>query len=277
VSLIEYSDVIQGSDEWHAQRRGIVTASVVGKLVTRRALTGIDYECPDCGARPDAPCLSKVRRGGEVSAPIKTLHPGRAEAARRSDARTVLEVARGDEATGLIAQLVAERITGYTDPTYVGDDMLRGIEDEPWAREKYAEFYQRTVTEIGFLLRKEDTWQLGYSPDGLVGDDGLIEVKAPRAKTHLRTILAGEVPDHYMAQCQAGLLVSGRDWLDFISFSGGMPMWHKRLYPDPAWHEAIIAAVKQFEAAAAEMTADYLAKTDGLPATERTTFMEMTI
>jgi hypothetical protein len=225
VSLIEYPDVIQGSDEWHDQRRGIVTASVVGQLVTPKTL----------------------------------------------------KIAANDKSRGIVAQLVAERITGYTDPTYVGDDMLRGIDDELRAREKYAEVYQRPVREVGFLLRKEDTWQLGYSPDGLIGDDGLIEVKSRRAKLHLSTILAGEVPAEYMAQCQAGLLVSGREWLDFISYSGGMPMWHKRVRPDPAWQDAIVAAVEQFEETAVEMVAEYAVLTDGLPATERTTEMEMRI
>lgn len=218
MSLIEYADVIQGSDAWHDQRRGIVTASVVGQLVTPKTL----------------------------------------------------KIAANDKSRSIVAQLVAERVAGYTDPTYVGDDMLRGIDDELRARDLYAEVYGRTVREVGFLLRKEDTWQLGYSPDGLVNDDGLIEVKSRRPKLHLRTILDDEVPAEFMAQCQAGLLVSGRNWLDYISYSGGMPMWHKRVYPDPAWHAAIIAAAEQFEATAAEMTADYLAKTAGLPATERT-------
>ncbi|MCU1687823.1 MAG: hypothetical protein JWQ81_8562 [Amycolatopsis sp.] len=218
MTLIEFPDVIQGSDSWHEQRRGIVTASVVGQLVTPKTL----------------------------------------------------KIAASDKSRSIVAQLVAERVTGYTDPTYIGDDMLRGIDDELRARDLYAEFYKRPVREIGFLLRKEDTWQLGYSPDGLVGDDGLIEVKSRRSKLHLRTILDDEVPAEFMAQCQAGLLVSGRAWLDFISYSGGMPMWHKRLYPDPAWHEAIIAAAEQFETTAAEMVADYATKTAGLPATERT-------
>ncbi|WP_432846019.1 lambda exonuclease family protein [Amycolatopsis sp. CA-161197] len=225
MSLIEYPDVIQGSDEWHDQRRGIVTASVVGQLVTPKAL----------------------------------------------------KIAANDKSRSIVAQLVAERITGYTDPTYVGDDMLRGVEDELRARDLYAEVYQRPVREVGFLLRKEGTWQLGYSPDGLVGDDGLIEVKAPRAKGHLSTILADDVPAEYMAQCQAGLLVSGREWLDFISFSGGMPMWHKRVLPEPAWQDAIVAAVEQFEATAAEMVADYAGKTEGLPPTERIVYQEMRI
>jgi hypothetical protein len=225
VSLIEYPEVIQGSDEWHDQRRGIVTASVVGQLVTPKTL----------------------------------------------------KIAANDKSRSIVAQLVAERITGYTDPTYIGDDMLRGIDDELRAREKYTEVYKRPVREVGFLLRKEDTWQLGYSPDGLVGDDGLIEVKSRRAKLHLSTILACEVPAEYMAQCQAGLLVSGREWMDFISYSGGMPMWHKRVRPDPAWQDAIVAAVEQFEETAAGMVAEYAVLTDGLPATERTTEMEMRI
>lgn len=224
MTLIEFPDVIQGSDGWLDQRRGIVTASVIGQLVTPKTL----------------------------------------------------KIAANDKSRSIVAQLVAERITGYTDPQYVSDDMLRGHDEEAQAREKYAEVYA-PVREVGFLLRKEDTWKLGYSPDGLVGDDGLIEVKAPRAKGHLSTILGDEVPAEHMAQCQAGLLVSGREWLDFISFSGGMPMWHKRVYPDPAWQEAIVAAVEQFEATAAEMTADYLAKTEGLPATERIIFQEMVI
>jgi predicted phage-related endonuclease len=218
VSLIEFPDVIQGSDEWHDQRRGLITASVVGQLVTPKTL----------------------------------------------------KIAANDKSRSIVTQLVAERITGYTDPTYIGDDMLRGIEDELRARDLYAEVYERPVREIGFLLRKEKNWQMGYSPDGLVGHDGLIEVKSRRSKLHLATILADEVPAEYMAQCQAGLLVSGREWLDFISYSGGMPMWHKRLFPDPTWHEAIIAAAEQFETTAAEMVSDYATKTAGLPATERT-------
>lgn len=224
MTLTEFPDVIQGSDDWLDQRRGLVTASVVGQLVTPKTL----------------------------------------------------KIAANDKSRSIVAQLVAERITGYTDPQYVSDDMLRGHDEEAQAREKYAEVYA-PVREVGFLLRTEDTWKLGYSPDGLVGVDGLIEVKAPRAKGHLSTILADEVPAEHMAQCQAGLLVSGREWLDFVSFSGGMPMWHKRVYPDAAWQEAIVAAVEQFEATAAEMVADYLAKTEGLPATERIIFQEMVI
>lgn len=225
MTVTEYPDVEQGSDEWLAQRRGIVTASVVGQLVTAKTL----------------------------------------------------KIAANDKSRAIVAQLVAERITGYTDPTYVSDDMLRGADDEVRARDLYAEFYKRPVREVGFILRTEDTWKLGYSPDGLVDGEGLIEVKAPRAKGHLSTILASEVPAEHMAQCQAGLLVTGREWLDFISYSGGMPMWHKRVRPDPVWQDAIVTAVEQFETTATEMIAEYAALTDGLPPTKRLVYQDMVI
>jgi putative phage-type endonuclease len=216
MSLTEYPEVIQGTPEWHDQRRGMVTASAVGTLVT-----------------------------------ASTLKP-----------------AQNDTSRGLTAMLVAERITGYTDPTFFNDDMLRGTLDEPRARDLYSEHYAE-ARETGFLVRDDWGYQIGYSPDGLVGDDGLIEVKAPRAKTHLRTVLADEVPAQHMAQLQAGLLVSGRQWIDFISYSGGMPMWKKRVLPDQRWFDAIVAAVALFEKTAEQMISDYLTKVDGLPATER--------
>jgi putative phage-type endonuclease len=224
MALYVYNDLIQGSEEWLTARRGVVTASTVGRLIT-----------------------------------AKTLKP-----------------ASNDESRGLTALLVAERITGWTDPTYVNFDMQRGNDCEPIARDIYSGLYSQAV-ECGFMLRTEDDWQLGYSPDGVVADDGLLEVKSPRAKTHLNTILADEVPPFYMAQLQAGLLVSGREWIDFLSFCGGMPLFCKRVLPDPKWHEAIVAACRQFEKTAAEMVAAYEAKTKGLPPTERVPDLEMSL
>jgi hypothetical protein len=224
VTLIELPDLIQGTDEWLEQRRGLVTASVVGKLIT-----------------------------------AKTIKP-----------------ASNDDSRGLTALLVAERITGHVDPVYVSDDMLRGQEDEPRARDLYSERYA-PVRETGFMIREEDGWRLGYSPDGLVGDDGLIEVKSRRAKKQLMTILSDEVPTENMAQLQAGLLVTGRQWIDYVSYCGGMPMYVKRVLPDDRWFEAIVAAVKQFEITAAEMVAAYHPATEGLAPTERAVDLEMVI
>jgi putative phage-type endonuclease len=215
VTLHEHPKVDQGSPEWHTLRRGIVTASVVGKLLT-----------------------------------------------------PTLKVADNDTARGITATLVAERITGYTEETPMNSDMWRGVDSEPIARDIYSGHYQQAV-EIGFLKRVEADWTLGYSPDGLVGTDGLLEIKAPRQKTHLNTILADTVPPWNMAQLQAGLLVTGRDWIDFVSYCGGMPLYVKRVFPNAEWAEAITAACIRFEDVAAQIESDYLARTHGLPATER--------
>lgn len=213
--LIEYPEIEQKSEEWYDRRRGVVTASVVGQLIT-----------------------------------------------------PTLKVADNDTSRGLTALLVAERITGHTEETSTTPDMWRGIECEPIARAKYAEHFA-PVREVGFMVREEGGFRLGYSPDGLVGDDGLIEIKSPRARTHLRTILADEVPKQYMAQCQSGLLVSGREWIDFVSFYGGMPLFVKRVYPDERWHYVIKEAVLKFETAAFDMGVKYNTAVQGMPETER--------
>jgi hypothetical protein len=122
--------------------------------------------------------------------------------------------------------------------------MLRGIEDEPRAVEVYSEHFA-PVTTVGFMVRDDWGFSIGYSPDGLVGDDGLIEVKSRRAKKHLTTILADEVPVENMAQLQCGLLVSGREWIDYVSYCGGMPLYVKRVEPDQRWFDAITAAVER--------------------------------
>lgn len=208
-------DLVQGSEEWHDQRRGMVTASVVGKLVT-----------------------------------------------------PTLKVADNDTSRGIIATLVAERITGYTEPSFMNDDMARGVMHEPIARDRYAEVNDVTVEQVGFLVRDDWGYRIGASPDGLVGENGGLEVKCPRAKTHIRTIVANQVPSHYLAQVQACLLVSGREWWDFVSFCAGLPMWTKRIHADPKWHAVIVDACAAFEKSAEALTSDYFTSAASLPMTE---------
>jgi hypothetical protein len=258
-------DLEQGSEEWHDVRRGIVTASVVGKLITVGPPAAQSVACPTCNARPYSPCVSAARK---MPTEIKSIHEARStHAATRPP---VYEVADNDTSRGLTNTLIAERVTGWTEETPMNADMWRGVESEPFAREVYREHSRYgEVTEVGFMLRDEGKWRLGYSPDGLVGDEGLIEIKAPRAKTHLRTILADEVPAHYMPQLQAGLLVSGRKWIDFVSYVGGMPLYVKRVEPDPAWFQSITAACVAFEANAAQIVADYEKRVADMPQTIR--------
>lgn len=214
--LTTYPTLDQGTPEWLDARRGIVTASVVGKLIT-----------------------------------------------------PTLKIAANDTSRGLVALLAAERITGVVEPTYTSDAMMRGRLDEPLARDLYSRTYS-PVREMGFMTRDlGDGAVLGYSPDGLVGGDGLIEVKSREPHLHLAMILGAPIPHMHMAQMQAGLLVSGREWCDYISYAGGMPMWHTRVEADPEWFVAIPAAVIQAEADIRASVAAYNAAVEGLPPTGR--------
>lgn len=264
MTLHVYEDLEQRSPEWHAARRGIVTASMVDKLITIGSPDALTVACPTCSAAADGPCLSMAAK--RAPTPIKTIHDARTLAA--ANLPPVYRPADNDTSRAITATLVGERIAGFTEESSFTRDMERGVLMEPFAREEYAK-HHAPVVEVGFMRLEESWGTLGYSPDGLVGDDGLIEIKAPRTKGHLLAILAGEVPAHNIAQCQAGLLVSGRSWLDFVSYVGGMPLFVKRVTPDPAWHEAIVAACIAFETNAAAIVAAYTTATTGLPVTER--------
>jgi len=262
MSLQIFEDLTQGSDEWLAERCGILTASVIGQLVTSRQPTAIETECPECGSTPGEPCTGKRAPG-----PLKTLHPARAAAARELD-RVISADVTSETALGLIMTLAAERITGHVEPVQQSRAMERGTLDEPYARAAYSE-HHAPASELGFMVRHYDGFKIGYSPDGLVGEDGLIEIKSRAQKAQLKTVLADEVPTENMAQLQTGLLVSGRAWIDYTSYCGGMKLWTKRVYPDPLWHAAILDAAAKFEETAAAMVSNYLTATAGMPDTER--------
>lgn len=218
MTFTQYDQLEQGSPEWLNARCGILTASVIGKMIT-----------------------------------AKTLKPASNDTSRA--------VARG---------LVAEMITGHVEPVYVNDDMWRGTLSEPIARGLYAEHYtDLPVVETGFMTRDDDGPVIGYSPDGLVGDEGLLEVKAPRQAKHFATILNGYPPLDNLAQLHCGMYVSGRKWVDFVSYNAGMPLFVKRVHQDPKWREAIIATARLFEANAAEQIALYAEQAQGFIPTER--------
>lgn len=263
MSLQIFKDLEQGTDEWLAERCGIVTASVVGNLITKGAPSALTVDCPTCPRLAGESCVSTARK---VPTPIKTIHPERT--ARASELPPVYGPADNDTSRGLTNLLAAERITGRVEPMRVTADMERGTLDEPYARDVYSE-HHAPVTEVGFMVREFSGFRIGYSPDGLVGDKGLIEIKSRAPKKHLATILADDVPAENMAQCQTGLLVSGREWIDYVSYCGGMPLWTKRVLPDPRWHDAIIHSVVEFEHNAADIITRYLEATEGLPATEK--------
>jgi hypothetical protein len=265
--LTEFPKVEQGSEEWLTLRRGIVTASVVGKLLTVGTPDVLEYRCDRCDAEPGLSCVSLSRKD---RAPIKTVHDERTTTAAKAakTAPPVIEVANNDTSLAVTRTLVAERIAGFTEDAPMTSDMWRGRDMEPYARDHYSGHYHQ-AEEVGFMRYDEDGWTLGLSPDGLVGTDGGLEVKCPRAKTHVAWTLADKVPAQHMAQVQAALLVTGRAWWDFASFVGGLPLFVKRAYPDPTWFDAITAACIQFEQTAEQMTTAYDHATHGLPTTER--------
>jgi predicted phage-related endonuclease len=150
--------------------------------------------------------------------------------------------ADNDKSRAILWELAAQQISGHVEPQYISDAMLRGQTDEVRAKIAYAERYA-PVVDVGFITNDDYGFVLGYSPDGLVGDDGLIESKSRSQKYQLQTIAADEVPEEYFLQIQTGLLVTRRKWCDFISYAGGWPMYVKRVYPCADTHALIIAAV----------------------------------
>lgn len=173
------------------------------------------------------------------------------------------KVANNDKTRAHAYELAFQRITGFVEPQYVSDAMLRGQEDEIYARAAYTDHYA-PVTETGFITNDAYGFTIGYSPDGLVGDNGLIECKSRAGKYQVQTIAMNEVPEEYQLQLQTGLMVTGRKWIDFISYSGGLPMFVKRVEPDLDMQAKIIAAATAFEERVSEIVADYHANVSAM-------------
>jgi len=162
-----------------------------------------------------------------------------------------LKPASNDKERAHMYELLGQRITNYVPPAYVGDDMLRGLQDEIDALELYAKTYA-PIERIGFMTNDKWGFVIGYSPDALVGTDGQVECKSRNQKLQIKTLVdyvsAGTIDPDFMIQVQTGLLVSERAWCDLVSYCGGLPMATVRVYPDAKIQEAIIAAAEAFEA-----------------------------
>jgi hypothetical protein len=192
----------------------------------------------------------ELRRGVLTSTAIKTL------------ITPTGKLADNDKTRAHVYEVAAQRITGRTEDTYLSFDMMRGHTDEILARDLYAKHYA-PVTECGFITNDKLGFLVGYSPDGLVGEDGLIEIKSAKAKIQVQRIVDGVIPQEHYAQVQTGLLVTGRQWCDFISYSNGMKMMVVRVNADPDYHALIEQAAKAFEAKVKEVIAAYELNADG--------------
>jgi len=148
-----------------------------------------------------------------------------------------------------LAALVCERLTGLAQDTYQNAAMLHGIETEPEARAAYAFYSGAEAVEVG-LVRHPTIAGTHASPDGLIGDDGLLEIKAPNTATHIATLLGGTVDGRYITQMQWQLACTGRKWCDFVSFDPRMPenmrFFVKRIQRDDAHIATLEAEVQDF-------------------------------
>ena len=172
---------------------------------------------------PTASCFADVISKGR----------GNAESARR---RTYM------------LKILAERITGELPDNWTNEHTQRGHEDEPKARGAYEFQTDNKVQEVGFIIDHE--LKAGYSPDGLVGDDGTAEIKSKLAHLHLDCLLKDKMPKEHEAQVQGGLLVSGREWCDYIGYSRGrnLPLFIKRVERDEKMIEKIREGIIAFNA-----------------------------
>jgi putative phage-type endonuclease len=121
-----------------------------------------------------------------------------------------------------MAQLVVERLTFTKQESYTNAAMQWGTDQEPFARAAYEAAQGVMVEEVGFVPHPTIEWA-GASPDGLVGDDGLVEIKCPNTATMIETLLSQKVPGKYFIQMQFQLACTNRKWCDYVSFDPRMP------------------------------------------------------
>ena len=145
-------------------------------------------------------------------------------------------------------ELALEIITGTRQDFYQSSAMAWGTETEPVARLEYELITGNEVEETGFW--KHDILPIGASPDGLVNKDGLLEIKCPNSATHLETLISGKVPRQYIAQVQGQLLITERNWADFVSYDPRMPENAKikiiRVERDEAYIRELIYELEEF-------------------------------
>lgn len=170
--------------------------------------------------------------------------------------RTGVSASRANRLTAL----VLERLTGQPEETYQSAAMLDGIEREPEARAAYEFLNDAHVVEVG-LVRHPRIEGSHASPDGWIGEDGVLELKCPQAAAHLEFLLTGKVPEKYVTQCQWQLACCERKWADFVSYSPvfppGMQLATKRIERDDA-------KIAELEKAVTEFLAEVEAKVQGL-------------
>ncbi len=158
----------------------------------------------------------------------KMARVGKVTASRIADVMAKVKVGEAAAREDYRAQLVAEILTGEpADDGYVSKDMQFGVEQEPFARAAYEVSRGAFIDQVG-IVDHPTIERFAASPDGLIDDDGLVEIKCPKIKTHLKYLISGKVPGDYFYQMQGQLSCTGRKWCDWVSFRPELPE-HLRL------------------------------------------------
>lgn len=195
------------------------------------------------------------------------LRCGKVTASRIADMMAKTKTGWGASRANYKAQLVAERLTGIVAEGYTNAAMEWGKEKEAEARAAYGFSTTHPVEIIDFVTHPEIAMS-GASPDALVGDDGLVEIKSPNTATHIETLLGGTVPGKYMLQMQWQMACTGRTWCDFVSYDPRMPedmrLFVRRLERDDELIAEITKEVRAFlaeiDATVAQLTRIYRAE-----------------
>jgi putative phage-type endonuclease len=174
---------------------------------------------------------------------------GKVTASRVAD--VIAKTKTGYSATrdNYMAQLVCERLTGQKGDSFSNAAMQHGTDTEPLARAAYEALQDVLVDEVGFVPHPSIE-MAGASPDGLVGEDGLIEIKCPNTATHIDTLLSQTVPGKYNTQMQFQMACTGRQYCDFVSFDNRLPeelqLFVSRVPRDEVFIRLIESEIVQF-------------------------------
>jgi len=147
---------------------------------------------------------------------------GKITASRIADLTAKTKTGYGASRANYMAELIIERLTGARQESFTNTAMAWGTATEPQARALYEFENNCTVIEVGFVEHPIIAL-CGASPDGLVGDDGLIEIKCPNSATHIETLLEKKAPEKYIKQMMWQMACTGRAWCDFMSFDPRLP------------------------------------------------------
>jgi putative phage-type endonuclease len=156
------------------------------------------------------------------SAEWLAIRLGKVTASRVADVVAKTKSGWGASRANYAAQLIAERLTGTISESFINAAMAWGNEKEPDARRAYEWQADCEVVEIGFVPHPSLAMS-GASPDGLIGDDGLVEIKCPNTATHIDTLLGQTAPAKYVTQMQWQMACTGRKWCDFVSYDPRLP------------------------------------------------------